>query len=130
MCLAEMPNRSSSSSGLPLRGISATASRCTRKPAGARALCHRIADPAGRVVILDGDDRPFVACAAATSVAASIGLHRVDVDHPNRNPLRFSRSYAFSASNSVTPAPTTVATSAFDWRSTFDPPTVNASSLP
>ena len=37
MCRAEMPNRSSSSSGLPLRGISRTASRCTWKPASATA---------------------------------------------------------------------------------------------
>ena len=37
MCLAEMPKRSSSSSGLPLRGISRTARRCTVMPASATA---------------------------------------------------------------------------------------------
>ena len=45
-------------------------------------------------------------------------------------PAAFSVSYAFSASNSVTPAPTTVATSLALERTTFRPPISNVSSLP
>ena len=54
MWRAEMPYLSSSSSGLPLRGISRTARRVTaaRRRHGAR---HGVADAAGRIVILDGD---------------------------------------------------------------------------
>jgi hypothetical protein len=45
-------------------------------------------------------------------------------------PAAFSWSYAFSASNTVMPAPITVATSAALSRSTFRPPMVNVSSFP
>ena len=45
-----------SSSGWPLRGISRTASRCTAKPAAGNRFADGVADAAGGVVILDGDD--------------------------------------------------------------------------
>ncbi len=45
-------------------------------------------------------------------------------------PCVFSVSCAVSASNSVTPAPITVATSVALWRSTFSPPIENFSSGP
>ncbi len=51
-----MPNRSSSSSGLPLRGISRTASRCTVKPAGAMAVATASPKSAGHIVIFDRDE--------------------------------------------------------------------------
>ena len=114
MCVAEMPKRSSSSSGLPLRGISRTARRFTVSPALGDRVGHRIADAARRVVILDCDDD-----AARRLAGGDRGLRdrraarEYRVDHADRRcPAAFSWSYAFSASNTVTPAPTTVATSA------------------
>ena len=45
MCAAEIPNRSSSSSGLPLRAISRTARRCTVKPEPATASATASPNP-------------------------------------------------------------------------------------
>ena len=72
---------------------------------------------------------PPVARAAATSASLSTGateyrsITRIEV------PDALSASYALSASNTVTPAPMTVATSSPLWRSTFKPPIENVSSF-
>ena len=91
---------------------------------------HCVANPAGRVMILDRDE---VTARRTGGGDEPILVHRrngIEIDHADRRcPPALSPSYAFSASKTVTPAPTTVATSFPLWRSTFKPPIEKTSSL-
>ncbi len=80
MWLAEMPNFSSNSSGFPLRGISRTASLVTTWPPAATARATASPDPANRIVIFHGDQRP-VSRAAVSSV-----LNRLAAASRDRSP--------------------------------------------
>src|SRR5207249_610369 len=67
--------------------------------------------------------------AAAASAPRSTGATEYRSITRIATPFFFSSSYAFSASNTVTPAPMTVATSSPLSRRTFNPPIVNVSSF-
>ena len=132
MWLAEMPKRSSSSSGLPLRGISRTAIRWTRDAGVGHGLRDGVADAAGRVVILDGDDaaRRSPSPAAISAVAIDRAPPNTDRSRGSHVPVGLQLVVAPSAPRTPSrrrrrPSRRRRALS----RSTFSPPIVNVSSF-
>ena len=88
----------------------------------------RIAQTADAVMIFDRDDSVAGLHTGGDQRALIDRLHRVGVDDADVDPSACRCSCASSASNTVTPAATTVATSSVAcWRKTFEPPIVKLS---